>query len=434
MTDDGVIFISIDDNEQANLKLLCDEVFGEDNLVDNFIWKKRKTQQNLSKWTASAHEYILMYAKSKELCKIGRVELDEDYVKNTYKNPDNDPRGPWRTKPLMIGYPGHKKFELDLRNGRKVVAKWSCNQETYDKYWADNLIWIPRDGEGSPNVKVFLKDNKGRIPTSLIIDVATYEQGSKEIEVLLGSTDQFAYPKPTGLIKYLLKLLCDKNSIVMDFFAGSATTAHAVMQLNAEDEGARKFIMVQWDEKIDAKKSAVAHKFCAEELNRPATIAEISKERIRRAGAQIAAAADAEVDTGFRVFNIRDSVLTARDNKEPIADTPQAALEKYKTELSADNFAPLLYESLLYTGVTLDAPLRVEKAGDYPYAVCANQCYCVSAGLTQDIARAIIEAHPKLEMFYYLSDTVDGEHSATEIDAAVLLADGDCKARQLVFY
>lgn len=242
----GAIFISIDDNEQANLKLICDEIFGAGNFVAQFIWKKRKTQANLTKYVANGHEYILLYAQSKNSLRINKLPLREDYIKKMYRNPDNDSRGLWRMKPLASpDNAPNKEFELDLRNGRKVTAKWRVSQESYDAWLKDNLIVIPNDGQGMPNAKLFLNENEGQIPNTLLIDIATTEDGSKEIETLFGSNSVFTYPKPYALIQFILPIISNPNALILDSFAGSGTTAHAVLNLNKQDGGHRRFILVE---------------------------------------------------------------------------------------------------------------------------------------------------------------------------------------------
>lgn len=242
----GAIFISIDDNEQANLKLICDDIFGAGNFVAQFIWKKRKTQANLTKYVANGHEYILLYAQSKNSLRINKLPLREDYIKKMYRNPDNDSRGLWRMKPLALpDNAPNKEFELDLRNGRKVTAKWRVSQESYDAWLKDNLIVIPNDGQGMPNAKLFLNENEGQIPNTLLIDIATTEDGSKEIETLFGSNSVFTYPKPYALIQFILPIISNPNALILDSFAGSGTTAHAVLNLNKQDGGHRRFILVE---------------------------------------------------------------------------------------------------------------------------------------------------------------------------------------------
>ena len=289
LKDDGVIFISIDDNEVAQLRLLMDEIFGEENFVESFIWRRRKTQANLSKYTASVHDYILCYTKNKENLSINKVPYSKEFIKKTFKNPDNDPKGVYQTGPLARpDNSSNKSYELTMPNGRKIIAKWSCSQNTFDKYVRENRLVIPRNGEGMPRIKIYLFELEGQIPNSWLDNIATNDEASKEIEMFFGTNAIFTSPKPTGLISHLLKLGTSSNDIILDFFAGSGTTADAVMQLNAEDGGNRKFILAQLPEKIDPKKNKTAYDFVKDELKvEDPTIFEITKERLIRASKKI---------------------------------------------------------------------------------------------------------------------------------------------------
>ncbi len=240
LSDDGVIFVQCDDNEQAYLKVLMDEIFGRGEFVATFIYKRRKTQANLTKWVAPVHEYVTMFAKNKNKFSINRIALREEYVAGMYKNPDNDTRGLWRTKPLASpDNAPNKAFELDLRNGRKVVAKWRVSQSTYDEWFKDNLIVIPNNGDGMPNCKLFLNKNEGQIPNTLLIDVATNEEASKEIENLFGSNGVFSYPKPEALLERIIQISTKPGDLVLDFFAGSGTTAAVACKMG------RRFIAIE---------------------------------------------------------------------------------------------------------------------------------------------------------------------------------------------
>lgn len=248
LANDGAIFISIDDNEQANLKLIMDEIFGITNFVASFQRRRRKTQANLTKFIAPVHEYILMYARNIKKLSINRLPLREEYVSDMYKNPDNDPRGPWRTKPLASpDNSTNKEYELTMPNGRKISAKWRVKKETFEMLVKENMLVIPREGEGMPNIKIFLNENEGQIPNTWIDNSATNEAASKEIELLFGTNAIFNSPKPTELIKLLLTIGSDKDSIILDSFAGSGTTAQAVLHLNKQDGGNRKFILVEME-------------------------------------------------------------------------------------------------------------------------------------------------------------------------------------------
>ena len=192
LTADGVIFISIDDNELFNLKKLCDEIFGEENFVTTLSWRRRKTQANLAKNFAPVHDYILVYAKNLNSIKLNKVPYSEEFIKKTFKNPDNDPRGPYQTGPLARpANSSNREYELELPNGRKISAKWSCSQETFNKYVSENRLVIPRGGEGMPRIKIFLSELEGQIPNTWLDNIATNDEGSKEIENIFGSNAFF---------------------------------------------------------------------------------------------------------------------------------------------------------------------------------------------------------------------------------------------------
>ena len=251
LKDDGVIFISIDDNEVDNLKKLCNEVFGESNFVANLVRKRRDSQANLSKNISPIHEYIFIYGKKNDeiLNKIS-PDLNED----DFKNPDNDKRGPYVTMPCTNK--GGGKYEVTLPNGRKITDEWRFKKETFQKLLDDNMIVVPRGGEGKPRYKLFLteKKEKGVLANTWLNKLPSNQEGSREIKDLFGEII-FDAPKPVGLIKFLINLSTSRDSIILDFFSGSSSTADAVIQRNIEDSGCRKFINVQLPEKLEIKES-----------------------------------------------------------------------------------------------------------------------------------------------------------------------------------
>lgn len=253
LSDRGVIFISIDDNEQANLKLLCDEVFGSSNFLANIIWEKKYTVANDAKYFSDNHDFIVCYAKSKDNFHIGQLPRSEE-MNAAYKNPDNHPKGPWKATPLHArsGSESSANFSFTFSNGvvfTPPIGRFSAySAETLQKFDENNEIWFGVNGKSTPSRKTFLCDLKktGVVPRTLI----HFEEGGhnheadEEIKSILGSKF-FTSPKPSKLIKLLLTIAnLDSNSIVLDFFAGSGTTLHATMQLNAEDGGHRQCILV----------------------------------------------------------------------------------------------------------------------------------------------------------------------------------------------
>lgn len=276
LSEDGVIFISIDDNEDFNLKKCCDEVFGEMNFLAQCVRKRRDSQANLSKNISPIHEYVLIYAKRQgDILNKVAANIDE----NEYRNPDNDPRGPYKTMPCTNK--GGAVYTVKTPTGKEITEEWRFKRETYDKLFADNRLVFPKGGEGKPRYKLFLYEKKeeGQLANTWLDNLASNQEATREIKSLFDDKLLFDTPKPIGLLEFCTQLSTQKDSIVLDFFSGSAATAHAVMQLNAEDGGHRKFIMVQLPEETEEKSEAYKAGY--------KNICEIGKERIRRAGKKI---------------------------------------------------------------------------------------------------------------------------------------------------
>ncbi len=441
LTDDGVIFISIDDNEQANLKLICDEVFGEENFVADFMWNSTKSITNPA-LVSVAHTHNLTYTKALDVLHNKRSQFRLAPILEGFSNPDNDARGPWKADPFEAG--GERPNQMypitNPDTGAVFYPKkgncWKNDLKKFKILLADNRIVFGKNGKSRPQRKRFLSEAKtrGLTPNTWWDDVGTTTNGTMELNLLLGD-NKFDNPKPTTLIRKILKLATDKTAIVLDFFAGSATTAHAVMQLNAEDGGNRKFILVQLPEMIDPKKSKEAHEFCTDELKRPSTIAEIAKERIRRAGAQLATESPiTDIDAGFRAFVIQNSLLSNRE-EQPFARTSQTDLQRYAIKLKPEEFVPILYETLLKTGTPLHLPIITDKIENYPFAICDRRCYCVTENLSQKIVQAITDKHGEsFDILYYLSDALNATTSFTEIEAVIHQAPSSKQVQGLAFY
>lgn len=317
LRDDGVIFISIDDNEVDNLKKLCNEVFGEENFVAQFIWQKR-TSPDARKKISDGHEYIVMYCKVAELLNdaVSLLPLS-DKDKENYKNPDNDVRGPWVSSDFTAqGYRPNQMYKITTPGGAEYYPPagtcWKNVEEVYLQQAAEGRFWYGTDGKGMPRRKTYLAEKQGRNmwtwwPNS---EVGHTQEATKEIKSLFADTPNiFDFPKPTRLLKRMVSIASKNDDIILDFFSGSATTAHAVMQLNAEDGGNRHFILVQLSELCDEKSEAYKARY--------KNICEIGKERIRRAGkkileehTQVTMAEDNHpLDVGFRVFKLDTSNL-----------------------------------------------------------------------------------------------------------------------------
>lgn len=399
LTDDGVIFISIDDNEVENLRKVCDEVFGESNCIAQLIWEKKYTIANDAKYFSDVHDYILCFSKKKEFFHIGKLPRTAQ-MNAAYKNPDNHPKGPWKATPLHArsGSDSNANFSYTFKNGvifTPPTGRFSAySKETLKAMDDNNEIWFGKDGKSIPSRKTFLCDlkNDGVVPRTII----SYSEGGHNHEAdeemkKLMEKKVFTSPKPTKLLHLLLTLgNTNKEAIILDFFSGSATTAHAVMQLNSEDGGNRKFIMVQLPEKTDEKSEA----FKAGYKN----ICEIGKERIRRAGKKIkeeSPLTTQNLDTGFRVLKL-DST-----NMQDIYYSPKD-ISQADLFLQVDNVKPdrtgedLLFQVMLELGATLDSKIETTTvAGKTIYNVAEGYLVaCFDPDVTDDVVKSIAQMQP----------------------------------------
>ncbi|SUT86175.1 DNA methylase N-4/N-6 domain-containing protein [Actinobacillus ureae] len=353
LKDDGVIFISIDDNEQAQLKLLCDEVFGEENFVADFIWDKKNSAKGVppKNMVVNVYEHIICYGKT-SVAKV-RGELR---TKNGFSNPDNDPRGAWRLSNIKSTLEREKdKFKiLDPETGREFENYWAFSRQSLERMIKEKRIIFPKNDDGLPKQKEFFNEfDNLYIP--LKSQLGWFDPQSKvekKVENLMGSK-VFLYRKPLELIKLLIQQGSD--DLILDFFCGSGTTAHAVMQLNSEDKGSnRRFICVQIPEQTDEKSEAYKAGF--------KNIAEISKERIRRAGSQILQKKEENrpLDVGFKVFKLTDSHF--KQWQSPTSENLAEQLEMFIDNVK-ENAEPqaMLYEILLRLGLKLTVKVRLEN-------------------------------------------------------------------------
>ncbi|WP_398408079.1 site-specific DNA-methyltransferase [Simonsiella muelleri] len=362
LRDDGVIFISIDDNEQAQLKLLCDEeVFGAENFVGEVIWERAYSPVNLKRHFSESHDYLLCYAKNKDLAVCNGLKRNDE-ANSRYSNPDNDSRGIWKSSDLSVGPAIESNiYEITTPSGRKVLPpsgySWRLNKERFQEFVSDNRIWFGETGNNVPSIKRFLSEVKNTVTPMTIWkyqDVGHSQSASQDLKRLFDNKAFFDYPKPTNFVQRMLELYSNSDSIIMDFFSGSGTTAHAVMQLNAEDGGNRRYICVQLPEECDPKSEAAKAGF--------ANIAEIAKERIRRAGSQISGSLkdNQSVDTGFKVFKLAESNFK-RWQKPDLAQLGET-LEIF-TDTQAAHATPenMVYELLLRLGLPLTADVSSEN-------------------------------------------------------------------------
>jgi len=397
LKDDGVIFISIDDNEMVNLKKLCDEIFGEDNFIATFLWEKRITREN-RKVISNRHDYILCYAKNVDLSErvLGLLPMNDEAI-SRYKNPDNDYRGIWTSVPA-IAQAGHgtksQFYNLITPSGREVnPPSGSCWRYTEDKMKdaiSDNRIWFGADGNGVPRIKKFITEGQqGLTPESLwwAKEVGTNDTAKRELTKLFDELAVFETPKPFSLIQRMLYLATEENNIVLDFFSGTAPISQAIMQLNSEDTGNRKYICVQLPEETDEKSEAYKAGY--------KNICEIGKERIRRAGDKIVADNPdkdlSNLDIGFKVYKLDSSNIKEWDSDFDNLETNLLdAVDNIKEDRTSED---LLYEILLKYGLDLTLPiekLTIEDKTVYNIGFGAL-VVCLDDNITIEIVEAIAE-------------------------------------------
>lgn len=424
LAEDGVIFISIDDGEAANLLKVCDDIFGESNFVADLIWQKKFSRSNDATYFSTMHDHILCYCKSNIMqnengWRIGLLPRDGE-IPNGYANPDNDPRGVW-TSVILSAKSGSDSllYEIQTPSGRKVLPPsgryWSCSKDTFEKWKADGRIWFGSNGDGTPRKKTFLSEvQQGLRPNTILFQdsVGNNQEAKQETKALFNGYGVFDGPKPVRLLNVLLKIANTKDdSIILDFFSGSATTAHAVMKLNAEDGGHRKFIMVQLPEKTDEKSEAYKAGY--------KNICEIGKERIRRAGKQILSAGgqlsmdgvrldtnstlntpNSTLDVGFRCLRLDSS------NMENVYYTPEEVSQQDMFSL-VDNVKPdrtpedLLFQVMLDLGVLLSSPIEVKEiAGKKVFNVADGFLLaCFDHDVTEETVKAIAQMKPYYAVF-----------------------------------
>ena len=398
LTDDGAIFISIDDNEYSNLKEMCDEIFGTQSFLASFVWKRRASSQLDKSKCSTDHEYVLAY-KGKEFRALRGI--DKDY--KGYSNPDNDPRGPWTTGDLTVGMTGDMRpnqyYDLvDPKTGKVYKPNynrvWSYIPESMNQLIAENRIVFPEDTSKRPMKKRFASElDSDTNPQSTWMDnVGMNTEGTKQIYELFGKSF-FSYTKPESLITTFILQATEKNDIILDFFSGSATTAHAVMEQNVNDGGQRKFIMVQLPEKTDEKSEAYKSGY--------KNICEIGKERIRRAAKKIAEEhPDIKFDGGFRVLKLDDSNMN-RVYYNP-EDYSQGFLNQLESNIKSDRTdLDLLFGCLLEWGLPLSLPYTSEQIDG-----CTVHNYndgdliaCFDENIPDSVIKAIAKKQPLRAVF-----------------------------------
>ena len=408
LTDDGVIFISIDDNEQENLEKICDEVFGRTNMVGMILWKKKTNGNNMG-FLPPVHDYILCYAKSIEMISEMGYPVTNEFISKTFSNPDDDARGPWTTSDLSANHKGPYFAICNPKTGEIHYPPqgryWVFNEQEVKKRIADGRIIFGKSGTGRPIQKIFLSSRKlSKIRAdSWWADNGMNEDATKELSELFGVTKLFTHPKPSKLLYHLCKICTDNNDCILDFFSGSATTAHAVMQLNAEDGGHRKFIMVQLPEKCDEASEAYKAGY--------KNICEIGKERIRRAGEKILKeqlannnstlnSPNSKLDIGFRVLkldstNMKDVYYAPCDYDQDFLHQLESNIKDDRTDLD------LLFGCLIDWGLPLSLPYKSEQIDG-----CTVHTYndgeliaCFDANVPESVVKEIAKRKPLRAVF-----------------------------------
>ena len=402
LRDDGVIFISCDDNEVSNLRKLCDEIFGEENFVAELIWERAFSPKNDARYVSSSHDYILMYAKSISDFKIGRLARTID-ANARYSNPDNDPRGDWMSSDISVKtYNAESDYPITTPSGRVIEPPaarcWSLSKNAFFERLQDNRIWFGPDGNNTPRIKRFLTELRyeGMVPTSILFhkDVGHSQEGAQEVVKLFEGKGHFDGPKPKRLLGRLLTIgNVDNDSIILDFFAGSGTTGHAVLDLNKQDNGTRKFILVQLPEPCASDSEAFRAGY--------KTIAELTKERLRRAAKKVKEENPLfSGDFGFRVFKLDSSNI---NTWVPDRENLELALSNSIDHLKADRSeADILYELLLKLGLDLCVPIEKRSfAGKEVHSVGGGVLLvCLATHITRDevepLAQGFVAWHKEL--------------------------------------
>ena len=425
LTDDGVIFISIDDNEAENLIKCCGEIFGESNFVAQIPWRKRTAKSDVPFGVSQDFEHLICYAKSSSF--VASIEGKE---RKYYETPDFEGR-PWRvhdlTKQTTASERPNSYFTIvNPKTGEEYPANpnrtWAITEDTFKSYYAEDRIVFPGDyaflNIQKPVLRYWKEDDMkksgdkfGRVAvsTKLPDNIGMSQDGTKEITGLLG-VKAFSFPKPSSLLKYLISVSVTENDYVLDFFSGSATTAHAVMQLNAEDGGHRKFIMVQLPEETDEKSEAYKAGY--------KNICEIGKERIRRAGAKIkedSPLTTQGLDVGFRVLKCDTSNMEDVYYTSGHIDTSDLFKNNIKSDRTGED---LLFQTMLDLGIMLSSKIETKKIND-------KEVFCVEgnylmACFDKDVTEDVITEIAKMKPYYFVmrdpADAQDGDSLITNFE------------------
>lgn len=411
LREDGVVFISIDDNEVHNLRKLCDEIFGENNFIADIVWQK-KTSPDARMNISAAHDHIILYGRNAELCKLRYLPFDDER-KKSFSNPDNDPRGVWASVDLtgQTGRAPKSQFYTIVTPSGKEMAPpdgrcWALAERTFKELVEDNRIWFGINGSNRPRLKKFLSESKGVRPWTWWDNksVGHNQEASQEVKELFNNQALFDNPKPIRLIKRIIQLATNakEEDIVLDFFAGSATTTHAMFEQNLLDEGNRRYLLIQLPQLLKVGSNEFKANSTALKAGYK-TIAEIGKERIRRAGRKIKEKnplITQNLDTGFRVFKVDSS------NMKDVYYTPDE-LKQGQLDIFKDNIKPgrrpedLLFQVFLDWGLDLSLPIAKETInGKKVFFVDSNAMLaCFDSGITEELVKKLAKYKPLRAVF-----------------------------------
>lgn len=404
LSDEGVIFISVDENEIQNMRKICDEIFGTVNFISQLGWQKVYSPKNQARYFSNDYEFILCYCKNISCFTLNMLPRT-DAMNARYKNPDNDPRGPWKPGDCVgSGVRSQGYYDVVSPISGKVFnvpqgKHWVYARENMEKMIADNRIWFGKDGNSFPAVKQFLSDVAGRRPSNLLLyeDYGHTDMAKKDLIKLFQDLEKVPFDthKPVKLIKMLSILGSNENDIILDFFSGSATTAQSIMELNAESNTHRKFILIQVDEAIDDNPGAINIGL--------KTISDVGEERIRRAGKKIKEEnpmTTADLDIGFRVFRVDSSNM--EDVYYRPADYQQDQLEMFADNIKADRTPEdLLIQVMLDLGILLSSEIEeTEIAGKKVFSVADGYLIaCFDSEITEETVTEIAKKKPFYAVF-----------------------------------
>lgn len=430
LKEDGVIFISIDDAEVDNLKKVCSEIFGEENFVANIVWQKKYSPQNDATYFSDMHDHILVYAKQRKNSKNDSNGWNIDFLPRSdeqnaaYKNPDNDPRGVWKSVDLSVKtYSKANDYSITTPSGRIVTPPasrcWQVSEKRFAELCKENKIWFGENGNNVPSIKRFLTEvQDGVVPTTWwsYKECGHNQEAKQELKKLMeGESVFFDTPKPLRLLDRILHLATtnDKNSIILDFFAGSGATAHATLNKNIADSGSRRYIAVQLPEKIDDEKYH--------------TISELTKERLRRAGKKVREDnPEWKGDVGFRVFKLDTSNIRPW---EATADTLSQQIDAYVSPiLEGRSEEDLLTELMLKRGIDLSVNIETRQFDGLTVS-CVDggklfTCFTrqIPASSVEELTKGIIDWHKSLKagkdtVCYFLDDAFENNVAKTNLCA-----------------